>query len=77
MTGSLGNEGNDGLCVRPLDAAARRSYIDLTFTAECVGLMAGFSSLLTVTFVDIDLRPSRVGRPILEEWSLTNAFGGV
>lgn len=77
MAGSLDIVGSDGLWVRPRDAAARRSYIDLTLTAEWVGFMVGFSSLLAAMFVDIDLRPSRFGRPILEQWSLTNALGGV
>lgn len=77
MTGSLGSDGSDGLWVRPRDAAARRSYIDFTFTAEWVGFMPGFSSLLIVMFVDMDRRPSLFGRPILEQWSLTNALGGV
>lgn len=39
--------------------------------------MAGFSSLLGVIAVEIDLRLSRVGRPILELWSLIKARGGV
>ena len=77
VTWFLVNVGSEGLLLRVREAAARMSYIDFILTALLAGLWAGVSAFVLVTIVDIERRSSRVGLPILEEWSLTKARGGV